>query len=379
MSEVELENEKNYKLFKIITIVIVYFIIGLFIIFLVGVSKVNASTYASVYDKDDVTIEYNGSTSGSTSTTFGCLLGNCGTFTNTNGFGLSVIFDGTFKSGTTYNFEVQFTAKQRPSNNPTTWAMGAIVMLGNRAGTTLSVSNRSWRRISSSYSDDSIGTAIYNFTGSVTPSSNGTKLTFMFPNNTSYSSLGVMNYNYISVSISSTNTDKTNADIINNNNSNTTNIINNNNSNTDRIIESNSETKESVEDVNDTLNDESIADLNNIQVTTADDSAISDLLLLPITLANIIINADSGSCLDYTIGELFGHTLKFRCIDFENLLGSNLYHTIDIFMAFFMIYEVVKMIITAFNDITSLRDSFDDLYTPAHQGYATKHGGGERV
>ena len=392
MSEVEKENEKDYLFFKIITLIIIYFIIGILVVFVIGVSKVNAQSFTN--GTINIFNSY-GVVNGTSCSEFPCYVDNS---SNSN-FGFQFILNNNTWASASFNYVIQYKVYYVYTKGMVVnlnlndiayyWVNGSSsTAIGSGCSTsgTQSVKEHS----STSYRKTYTLTTICSF---ISPPSNQTAFEIDVPvANVQYElsqwRWGVRRGEFVGADRTSKATNSiTDSDrIIAQSDLNTQRIINSFNAGqqqTQESIDANTdavnENTEKVEDINDSLNDESNADIGNIQVQTIDDTPISDLLLLPINLANIVINADSGSCVDYTIGKLFNHTLKFKCIDFENLLGSNIYHTIDIFMAFFVIYEVAKMIITAFNDVTSLRDSFDDLYTPAHEGYATKHGGGARV
>lgn len=168
--------------------------------------------------------------------------------------------------------------------------------------------------------------------------------------------------------------------ITNNQNENTQSIINNDNSNTQAIIDSNTETKESIDNVNDTLNDETapsdseIEDLFDIDVESS--TPISDLITMPILLLHAYYSGFAGSCSSYNLGSLFGHDIILPCIDLENILGSTLYGLIDMCMSLFLAYNIGLMCISIFESITSLHDNFMDAYQPRHT-YHPKHGGDE--
>lgn len=132
-----------------------------------------------------------------------------------------------------------------------------------------------------------------------------------------------------------------------------------------------------IEDLENTILDNTIPDIpsfNDIEITT--DSAISGLLLLPITLLQRLNNSIGGTCTPYTIpfGLTGGNeTLTFPCIVLEDYLGSNLVQIIDLAICLFLVYEVAMLIISSFESITSLEDGFASLYTPRHARPMGKH------
>lgn len=199
--------------------------------------------------------------------------------------------------------------------------------------------------------------------------------------------------------------DKENADIIAANNANTDKIINNQNYNTDRsifnwnqntdkIINSNSQTQQAVnnntqaiEDLEDSLTDESDADisiLSGIQDLMPSNTPVTDIITLPISILNKEIQSLGGSCSPWTIntGQLLGNnTWTFPCINIGQYFtsysysGYNLWQLIDLMICLFMGYEILMLIISSYNGIANLDDSFVDLYTPRHAsgGYTPRH------
>ena len=120
----------------------------------------------------------------------------------------------------------------------------------------------------------------------------------------------------------------------------------------------------------DTLTDEhydnSIIDLSNLPV--ASNTPISDLLLLPMTLINKLLTSLNNSCSTYQLPFLYGNTLSLPCIDIKYYLGEDLWHIIDLCIVFYMVYNIFMLFINVFDDITSLDDEFQSLYTPRHSG-----------
>lgn len=394
MSEVERENEKNYKFFKIITLIIMYFIIGVFIVFAIGVSKVNAQSFTSGTIN---IVNSGGLVNGVGCSEFPCHVDNSA---NSN-FGFQFILNNNTWASSSFNYVIQYKVYY-------IYTTGMIVNLNlnditykwvNGSSSTTNIS--SGCSTSGTQSVNQYSPAYYRKVYTLTticsfisPPSNQTGFEIDVPlANVQYDlstwRWGTRRGEFIGADRTAKGTSSiTDSDrIIAQSDLNAQRIINSFNAGqqeTQERIDENTnavnENTEAVEDINDSLNDESIADIGNLQVTTIDDTPISGLLLIPLNFLHAIINGDSGSCVDYTFGSLFGHELKLKCINFENLLGSNLYHIIDILMAFFIIYELGKLIISTFNDITSLRDGFDSLYEPKHAEYKPRHGAGyERI
>ena len=167
------------------------------------------------------------------------------------------------------------------------------------------------------------------------------------------------------------------------------NIINNQNKNQqqtneklDNLNKKQQQTNEKLDNLNKNLSDDTAPDTNNtfsdIKLNT--NSAISNLVLMPINFLNRVLTLSQNTCSTYSID--FGifnsnYKLNLPCIDLQNYFGSTLWNVIDYLICFFMIYNIIMLAISAFEDITSLRDSYESLYQSKHAdtGYKPKHGG----
>lgn len=136
------------------------------------------------------------------------------------------------------------------------------------------------------------------------------------------------------------------------------------------------DTNDKLDNLNGTLTDSSspntesfLDDVKNV----FNDGPISTLILMPFTLLNRYVDGFNGSCSSISLGNLYGTDLSLPCIDLENKLGSTLWNTIDGLVSIFMIYNIGMLFVMVFNDITSLRDTFDSLYTPQHAKPLGKH------
>lgn len=150
--------------------------------------------------------------------------------------------------------------------------------------------------------------------------------------------------------------------IIDNNNSNTNRIIENNNSNTNRIVEQQEET-------NDLLKSEEAPNSSgffNDVSALLDESPITNLVTIPLTLINAYISGFSSTCSAVSLGSLYGHNLTLPCIDIPQYIGSTLWATIDGITCIIIIYNIILMCIGIFESITSLDDTMQYLYTPRH-------------
>ena len=117
---------------------------------------------------------------------------------------------------------------------------------------------------------------------------------------------------------------------------------------------------QAVNDVNDTLNDSSTddpsSDISSMNSHIATNSVISDLLLLPVTLFQNILNSINGTCSTFNLGSLFGTNLTMPCIDIESIIGSALWGVIDILLCGLFVLAMRKKFVDIFQNITSLKD-----------------------
>lgn len=143
-----------------------------------------------------------------------------------------------------------------------------------------------------------------------------------------------------------------------------------------KLQENNEEIKKQTEEqkkTNDTLKSEDYDTPDFSDVELADDTPISDLVSMPLNLLNKFISGLSNTCTPYNLPFFNNTSLTLPCFDGSKYFGSNLWNTIGMFTSFFMIYEIGMLAVQAFNDFTSLRDTYDSLYSPKHAKPLGKH------
>ena len=115
------------------------------------------------------------------------------------------------------------------------------------------------------------------------------------------------------------------------------------------------------------LSDEVIDEFfDGIGANFTTDTPISDLLLMPLTILEAYSNGISSSCSSFNLGSLFGTELIMPCIDLKSILGSSLWSLIDTIISLFMFYNIAMLVVSIFDSVTSLEDSFQLLYSPRH-------------
>lgn len=108
-------------------------------------------------------------------------------------------------------------------------------------------------------------------------------------------------------------------------------------------------------------NSKAESDLSTMQGKLASNNSITQLLTLPISMFQKILNSVSGSCSTFSLGSLYNHNLTLPCINLENLLGSTLYGIIDILISGLFILSFRKKMVDIFNNMTSLKDRGNEL------------------
>lgn len=144
------------------------------------------------------------------------------------------------------------------------------------------------------------------------------------------------------------------------------------------VVNAIDENTQATQDVNNSLNDESDADTGSFLEDVNQDysnNPVSDLITMPITFLQRLNNNINGSCITWNLGSLLGTNLTMPCINLQQILGSTLYNLIDMAICLFLAYNLGLMCVTIWNNMTSLKDDFDDMYSPRH-AYNGKHTGG---
>lgn len=120
------------------------------------------------------------------------------------------------------------------------------------------------------------------------------------------------------------------------------------------------QTTNAVEDMNDTLKDDNVdspgSAITDNSNKVATNGVISDLVTLPITLFQNILNAISGTCQNFELGTLFNYNLVMPCINLQNILGSTIYTIIDIICSGFFVFVTGRKMIDIFNNLSQLKE-----------------------
>lgn len=129
---------------------------------------------------------------------------------------------------------------------------------------------------------------------------------------------------------------------------------------TEQLVESATETNDLIKD--DSIdNNKTSGDLETMSGKTASNGTITQLITLPITLFQSVLNSVGGSCSSMSLGTLFNHELTFPCLDLSSVLGSTLFNIIDILLCGSFILVIRKKFVDIFNHITSLKDRGNEV------------------
>lgn len=275
---------------------------------------------------------------------------------------LYIIYDDTpLSNGIKYKLETTFTIT---SIDRPLWG----AMLFYNGGTNENISTTYWARNGEESGlpfPGSSGTPAtkwnYGYIGTFTASKsgNGGLLELPMSNQVAYSQICVLTKSFAYMGDSSVDAinNQTNQ-IINNNNQNTNNIINNQNENTNTI-------NNNLNDIEDTLTDDSVdnpnSDINTMKGKLASNGVITQLISLPITLYQSILNNIQATCHSFSLGALYGTNLSLPCINLQNLLGSTLWNIIDILCCGLFILSFRKKMVDIFNHMSSLKDGGNEL------------------
>ena len=198
-----------------------------------------------------------------------------------------------------------------------------------------------------SVDDQNIGTVFMGSTGSTRVSLIGEK----------YQSLGIYT-DTVANSLSS---------VISSSGLATASSINQVNSSINQVKQEVTEINNSVDKVNDTLNDDTVDSsnttdtLSGLSNSVASNSVISDLLLLPVTLFQNIVNNINGSCSSFNLGTLYNTNLSLPCINIPSLIGDTLWTVIDILFCGFFVLVIRKKFVDIFESLSELKNGGNDL------------------
>lgn len=132
------------------------------------------------------------------------------------------------------------------------------------------------------------------------------------------------------------------------------------NQQTEVIIQGNEEINQNLEDINDTMKDDNVdnpdSTIQEMQDMLPTNGTITQLISLPITLYQKILNSINGTCQSFDLGEFYGSHLVMPCIDLQNYLGNTLWTTIDLIISGVFVLTIARKMIKAFENFTSMKE-----------------------
>lgn len=110
--------------------------------------------------------------------------------------------------------------------------------------------------------------------------------------------------------------------------------------------------------MNDTVQDsnETTTAFEEFESFLPENGVVTQLITLPITLYTNILNNINGSCSSFSLGNIFGESLSFPCINLKNILGNNLWQVIDILFSGFFVLVIARKLIKVFNNFSSMKE-----------------------
>lgn len=122
----------------------------------------------------------------------------------------------------------------------------------------------------------------------------------------------------------------------------------------------NSSITNSLDDLNNNITNSDISGVeesfSRFEEFLDENSTITQLITLPVTLYSSILQGVSNSCSPFNLGNLYGENLILPCINIVNYLGSTLWGMIDLIISGFAVYSISKKLIKVFNNFSSMKD-----------------------
>lgn len=87
-----------------------------------------------------------------------------------------------------------------------------------------------------------------------------------------------------------------------------------------------------------------------------ENGVITQLITLPISLFQKILNSINGTCSQYNLGNLLGTNLILPCINVSNYIGTTIWNVIDVLFSGFFVLKISKKMIKTFNSFSSMEE-----------------------
>ena len=371
-------NEKISNKTLAIALCPIYLFITLFIFFIIGLSKVDAANYFTLFDKNDTNRE---------------LIRNYKNGSRYNFVGkidlpsFNVINDSfNFEEGFVYrvrvNISISYYVPLSFNNSCNSFGRSAVLKINNRNGNTISTLTRLWTLNSCSIVSYGNGWKYefsYSYDATFEANSNLSsvdRISWYSDLNSPISSgnFGVeytlTGFNVFNLGASD---DKKTQDMINSINNAIQSQIDNDNKNTqaiiDRITESNKiqqETNDNVEEIEDYLKDDSdpnadISSLGNVNGLLPP-GPIDTLLNIPYNFLSVVVSSLGGVCVPYTGTFVFDSTLTLPCFSEQiyDEVPAGLMVFINLIPTAFLLIKYFKHLYKKVERATSLETTTDD-------------------
>lgn len=359
-------SEKIIQCIKIFTIIVIAVIVGLFCLFFIGITKVDAAVeMGGLAPNNNITWWV-----GYETDTYTCN-GNCGSFNKIYipFYGYQTPLDKTIVFGMQVQIEGTYLSIGNPMNIDTyiLWSLDNNTLWNWDLLNSCTVNGTQ----TTSYPNSNLTKKVFNYTiNCKAPTVNANSYPLIYfnvynGNNTgsakAYTEFKITKSAFTFNVVDGVDT----ANIVDSNNQTSQNIIDNQNENTQKITDSVDANTDAINDINDTLNDSSVdnpsSSFNGLENNFPTNSVISDLLLLPVRLYQSVLNSINGTCSSFNLGSLFNHNLTMPCLNINSVLGSTLYGVIDILISGFFILSIRKKFVDIFESFTSLRVGGNEL------------------
>lgn len=115
-----------------------------------------------------------------------------------------------------------------------------------------------------------------------------------------------------------------------------------------------------VNSIGKTMIDDNVSWYNSLFGKINYGNGISTIFFIPVRLIETIKNSFNNTCTNFNMGTILGKSLVLKCIDIESIIGSNLYHIIDLIFMGFIVISLCKFIVSVYNRIVSLKFEGND-------------------
>lgn len=145
--------------------------------------------------------------------------------------------------------------------------------------------------------------------------------------------------------------------------SNQVNIINKNQELIDKnqqMINEQSTTNKKLDNIDGTMKDSNVdsaeGTINGVSNNIASNGVITNLVTLPVSLFQKVLNSLNSTCSNYNMGSLLGTDIILPCIDVSNYLGNTIWSVIDVLISGLFVYSISRKMVKVFDNLSSLKE-----------------------